>query len=317
MMTIPELCEKLLITEDQLYRRYKAYGIQPRKRRGVTVFTDEEVAMLQMDAAYMSREALAMYIGCPQKELILSDDWQEINGTKLYNVADTIERTPKPDTSVVTAKSLMALFHKPYYRVLRAIPPDKRAPKDGVYDESVIEDVKQYFETYATVSDICETYPVAQRKLLKIIQEAGIEPAATGRVNEYIREEVESLLIAYAFSRDEETQKRVASSQYKLVETPDEAIRLAVMDMHRHYAVPRTIEVIEEYLRTEVKQLRSRNLLKTTKNLVADCYNCLDFLDDELCTYGYEAINELIDMLPTETSKLRLCRLVTFMVEAG
>ena len=201
MKSIPEVCEILKITEDQLYRRYKAYDIHPTKIRGVTVFTDEELEILKMEPKYMSQEALGKFIGVKKDKLVLSDDFIEVSGIRLYNTKETVNLTPKPDTTSITSETLMSIFHKPYYRILAAIPDEmKRNSKQagGTYPEDVIDIVMNHFETYVTVADIIKDFPINQKTLLEIIAEDKIEPAKT------IKETKEPLV---------ETQKQIKESQ--------------------------------------------------------------------------------------------------------
>ena len=98
-----------------------------------------------------SVKELGKFIGVKKDNLVLSDDFIEVNGIRLYNTKETVNLTPKPDTTSITSETLMSIFHKPYYRILAAIPDEmKRNSKQagGTYPEDVIDIVMNHFETY-------------------------------------------------------------------------------------------------------------------------------------------------------------------------
>lgn len=317
MYTTMEMCEMLKLTEDQLRRRCRADGITPIRRKGVNTYTDEDLALLKMGVArHMSAEGLARYLGVQKETLVLSNDYIEINGVKLYNVTDTQRRTPIQKKEGITTETMMQILHKPYYRILKAIPDNMKNVR-GQYDEEVFEAVKKYFDTYATVTDIAEELPISGLKLKSILDQKGIQPAFSGKVNEYKRDEVEAAIDGVMYT-DTDQKKRFSTHAYKLVDNPQQALELALIGMRETYThIPQTIDIGERFIRGDIDKLKNKDPLRRTKNIIADMIHIFDALTKELTEYRTDELKELVETLQTEMSKLRLARLTSYILGSG
>ena len=321
MKSIPEVCEILNITEDQLRRRCVAYGIKPEKIKNQTMYTEKEVKTLKGEPEYLSAEALATYIGVPKKDLVLSKN-TKINGkTVIYDVKDTCRLTPKPDTTKLNAQSLAARFHVSVYRITPVLTDEMKAyalHHNGEYPEESVALLEEHFEKYASVKELDAEVPISQAEIRRIISREGIEPAMRIKgMYIYNKAEVLKAIDMRSIVRDMATNRRVTKAMNKLAESPQELIELMYRDMKGNYDLPETAEIIYEYVKAEAKKMKTDKTFTRIQAITAECYRIIETLDDEVTEYTTEELIDFVDELPTESSKYRLGQISSFIIERG
>lgn len=299
----------------QMYRKFKLYDLKPKKIRGCYVLSDKDIEILKGDPVYASKVDIGKMIGVSSRSVVTSNSWIEFGSKRYYNVEDAKRLTIVSDEKRITAKSMMKMFNKPYYRILAAIPENKRTKK-GIYDQYALSYVAKHFQKYGTVREIAKECSMSENEVFDLIKIKKIKSAyVVKNINIYEKDEVIKAIekmsfvlpkgynekMLEEFRREDDSNKILKiGMKYLRLEFPGYQDTLKLFTDYCNY-YRQTCKVQDE----ECKRNKAINLIKALRTvLVRINKEITEYTDDEIIELGSQLNRNNADQLKKVISYL-------------